>query len=230
MNLHSFFLSWRYGAYLALTICLAWAAFHQLKKPLWANPEIVLALGGTYEDLRRNSSASFSQSIRDEVWFGIPMVDAHLRFVDPQFGFTTPAARFFTVGFNDNVIYSIRMSPQTEPLLIDDALKVVIDLQDQWRAKGWVAKDLRDTPTIADTPQWREYLRKGILRGYSYWQAEDKYQISLSVGRFNDVRHPSEERYLITLALAKPWIPFDRIEEMASEPSHFPPPQPASET
>ncbi|MHC8337345.1 hypothetical protein [Pseudomonas sp. HLT2-19-2] len=34
-----------------------------------------------------------------------------MRFVDPQFGFTTPAARFFTVDFDDNVIFGIRMSP-----------------------------------------------------------------------------------------------------------------------
>ncbi len=182
---------------------------------------------GTYEDLRRNSSAPFSPEIRGHIWFGIPMTDARLRFVDPQFGFTTPAARFFTVDFDDNVIYGIRMSPQVEPLLIDDALKVVLDLQDQWREKkGWVAKGLRRNPTIADTPEWRAWLRKGILHGQSNWQAGDKYQVMLVLGRFEDYRNPTEERYLITLALAKPWTPFDEIEDMYDEPSHFPAPQP----
>lgn len=226
MNLRRPLFGWRCGAFLLLLAVLTWAAIHQLTQPLWDEPEIVLKMGGTYEDLRRNSSASFSPEIRGHVWFGIPMTDARLRFVDPQFGFTTPAARFFTVNFDDNVIFGIRMSPQIEPLLIDDALKVVLDLQDQWRENGWVAKGLRNNPTIADTPEWRAWLRKGILHGHSYWQAGDKYQALLSLGRFKDYRNPTEERYLITLALAKPWTPFDEIEDMYDEPHHFPAPQP----
>jgi hypothetical protein len=226
MNLRQRLLGWRCGAYLPFLAVVAWAAVNQLTQPLWDEPEIVLEMGGTYDDLRRNSSAPFSPQIRGHVWFGIPKIDAKLRFVDPQFGFTTPAARFFTVDFDDNVIFGIRMSPQVEPLLIDDALKVVIDLQDQWRAKGWVAKGLQNNPMIVDTPEWRAYLRKGILAGITYWQADGKYQVMLAVGRFEDYRNPAEERYLITLALAKPWIPFDEIEDMYDEPSHFPAPQP----
>ncbi|MDT9675261.1 hypothetical protein F6R97_11745 [Pseudomonas sp. JV414] len=226
MNLRPRLFDWRYAANLLLLAVLTWAAIHQLTQTLWDEPEIVLEMGGTYEDLRRNSSAPFSPEIRGHIWFGIPMTDARLRFVDPQFGFTTPAARFFTVDFDDNVIYGIRMSPQVEPLLIDDALKVVLDLQDQWREKGWVAKGLRRNPTIADTPEWRAWLRKGILHGQSNWQAGDKYQVMLVLGRFEDYRNPTEERYLITLALAKPWTPFDEIEDMYDEPSHFPAPQP----
>ena len=217
---------WRCGAYLLVLAGLTWVVIHRLTQPLWDEPEIVVEMGGTYENLRRNSSAPFSPEIRDRIWFGIPMTDARLRFVDPQFGFTTPAARFFTVNFDDYVISGIRMSPQIEPLLIDDALKVVLDLQDQWREKGWVAKGLRNNPTIADTPEWRAYLSKGILSGRSYWQAGDKYQAMLILGRFEDYRNPTEERYLITLALAKPWTPFDEIEDMHVEPSHFPAPQP----
>ncbi|VVO28093.1 hypothetical protein [Pseudomonas fluorescens] len=217
---------WRCGAYLLVLAGLTWVVIHRLTQPLWDEPEIVVEMGGTYENLRRNSSAPFSPEIRDRIWFGIPMTDARLRFVDPQFGFTTPAARFFTVNFDDYVISGIRMSPQVEPLLIDDALKVVLDLQDQWREKGWVAKGLRNNPTIADTPEWRAYLSKGILSGRSYWQAGDKYQAMLILGRFEDYRNPTEERYLITLALAKPWTPFDEIEDMRVEPSHFPAPQP----
>jgi hypothetical protein len=217
---------WRCGAYLLVLAGLTWVVIHRLTQPLWDEPEIVVEMGGTYENLRRNSSAPFSPEVRDRIWFGIPMTDARLRFVDPQFGFTTPAARFFTVNFDDYVISGIRMSPQIEPLLIDDALKVVLDLQDQWREKGWVAKGLRNNPTIADTPEWRAYLSKGILSGRSYWQAGDKYQAMLILGRFEDYRNPTEERYLITLALAKPWTPFDEIEDMRVEPSHFPAPQP----
>lgn len=226
MTLRSHWFGWRCGAYLLVLAGLTWAVIHRLTQPLWDEPEIVVEMGGTYENLLRNSSAPFSPEIRDRIWFGIPMTDARLRFVDPQFGFTTPAARFFTVNFDDYVISGIRMSPQVEPLLIDDALKVVLDLQDQWREKGWVAKGLRNNPTISDTPEWRAYLSKGILSGRSYWQAGNKYQAMLILGRFEDYRNPSQERYLITLDLGKAWRPFDEIEDMYDEPSHFPAPQP----
>ena len=119
------------------------------------DPEIALEMGGTYEDLYKRSSASFSPLIRGHVWMGIPATDARLRFIDPQYEFVTPQARFFTVGFDDNVITSIRMSPQVEPLLIDDALKVALDLQDQWRQGGWRVAGPRTYPPYADTPAWR---------------------------------------------------------------------------
>lgn len=216
----------RHGAGLLFLAVLMVAAIRHLQQPLWDDPEIVLEIGGTYEEMRKNSTAPFSPVIRGQVWGGVPKTDARLRFIDPQYGFDTPLARFFAVTFNDNVIEGVRMSPQIEPLLIDDALKVVLDLQDQFRAKGWVAKGLRNNPTITDTPEWRDYLRKGILHGQSNWQAGEIYQVTLALGRFRDYRNPTEERYLITLALAKPWIPFDEIEDMYDEPSHFPAPQP----
>lgn len=208
MNLRS----WRRGAGWLLLAVLALAAIHQLRQPLWDEPEVAVEIGGTYEEMRNRSSASFSPLIRGHLWLGVPMVDARMRFIDPQFGFVTPLARFFTVGFDDNVIDDIRMSPQIEPLLLDDALKVVLDLQNQWREKGWVARGLRSNPTIADTPEWRAWLRDSDRSGRSFWQAGDKYQAMLLLGQFGDSRNPTEERYLITLSVAKPWVPFDEIE------------------
>ncbi|MHC8322551.1 hypothetical protein ACYZT4_17990 [Pseudomonas sp. GB2N2] len=216
----------RHGTGLLILAALMVFAIRQLQQPLWDDPQITLEIGGTYEEMRKISTAPFSPLIRGHVWGGIPKTDARLRFIDPQYGFDTPLARFFTITFNDNVIEDVLMSPQIEPLLIDDALNVVLDLQEQLRAKGWVAKGLRRHPTIDDTPEWRDYLRKGVLHGQSNWQAGDKYQVTLAVGRFEDYRNPTEERYLITLALAKPWVPFDEIEDMYDEPSHFPAPQP----
>lgn len=89
----------------------------------------------------------------------MPKSDARLRLIDPQYGFVTPLARFFTIGFKNERATNIRMSPQIEPLLLDDALKVVLDLQDQWRKQGWFVIDPESDPALADTPQWRTQLR-----------------------------------------------------------------------
>jgi len=217
---------WRGWALLMLCTVLALAVARQLTQPLWDDPVIALEIGGTYENMMEHSTAPFSPLIRGHVWGGIPKTDARLRVVDPQYGFETSLARFLSVGFKDNVVNTIRMSPQIEPLLIDDAMKVVVDLQAQWCAKGWKPMGMRRDPTMADTPEWRAYVRQGVLSGVSYWQAGEKYQAMLSLARFRDSRHPDQERYLITLALAKPWIPFEEIERLPDEPDHFPPPQP----
>jgi hypothetical protein len=175
---------------------------------LWDEPEIALEMGGTYEDMLKRSSAFFTDPFFGHTWFGIPKVDARLRFIDPQYGFTTPLARFFTVSFDDKIITSLRMSPQIEPLLINDALKIVMDLQDQWRRGGWVGRRQEANPAFVDTPEWRAQLRDENKGGRTFWQAGDKYQAVLIMHRFEDSKRPEEERYIISLNVAKPWLPF----------------------
>jgi len=168
-------------------------------------PEIALLIGEPYEAMRQRSTASIDPAIAGRSWFSIPKSDARLRFIDPQYGFVTPLARFLTVMFDDGQIHGVRMSPQIEPLLLDDTLKVVLDLQDQLRAAGWTPIRIEEDPPFADTPQWRAQLRDVNKGGTSYWHAGNQYQVMLVVGRFKDKKRPTEERYLITLALAKPW-------------------------
>lgn len=99
------------------------------------------------------------------------------------------------------------MSPQIEPLLLDDALNVVLDLQKQWANSGWVVSNPSSDPPFEDTEQWRKQLRDINKGGRTFWQAADKYQVMLLLNRFQDDKRPDEERYLITLALAQPWVP-----------------------
>jgi hypothetical protein len=166
-----------------------------------AEPEIALIPGEPWEDMRQRSSAAIEPAISGHHWFRIPKTDARLRLVDPQYGFITPLARFFTIGFTDDRVDGIRMSPQIEPLLLDDILKVVLDLQEQWRKGGWIPVDVNYWPPFADTPEWRAKLRNVNKGGKSYWQAGNKYKVMMVVGRFQDDRNPTEERYLITLQL-----------------------------
>ncbi|HEX4551303.1 hypothetical protein [Pseudomonas sp.] len=218
----------RFWASLVLCTVLAIAAARLMTQPLWDDPVITVKMGGTYEYMEAHSTAGFKAWGRggSGVSGGIPKTDARLRFIDSQYGFETPLARFFTLTFIGNLVSDIRISPQIEPLLIDDALKVVLDLQAQWCAKGWKPMGTRRNPTMADTPEWRAYFRQGVLSGLSYWQAGDKYQAMLSLARFRDSRHPDQERYLITLEVGEPWTPFEEIEKLPYEPHPFPPPQP----
>ncbi|EJM91772.1 hypothetical protein PMI34_02415 [Pseudomonas sp. GM74] len=193
---------WRRGVVvLAVTVLLTVVVIQLLSD----EPEIALVIGEPYEAMRQRSSASIGPAIPGHAWFSIPESDARLRFIDPKYGFVTPLARFFTIGFDDELIDGVRMSPQIEPLLLDDTLKVVLNLQEQWRKAGWTPIRVNEDPPFADTPEWRARLRDVSKGGTSYWHAEDKYQVMLVVHRFKDNKRPTEERYLITLALATPW-------------------------
>jgi hypothetical protein len=195
-------MGWRRGA-LALTVAalLTLAAIQVLSQ----EPEIALLIGEPYEAMRQRSSAAIDPAIPGHMSFSIPKSDARLRFIDPEYSFVTPLARFFVIIYNKDLINSVRMSPQIEPLLLDDTLKVVLDLQDQLRKAGWTPIRIIEDPPFADTPEWRARLRDVNKGGTSYWHAGDKYQVMLVVGRFRDEKRPTEECYLITLSLATPW-------------------------
>ncbi len=172
---------------------------------LWADsgkPEIALVMGEPWENMRQRSSAAIGPTIPGHISFNIPRSDASLRFIDPLYGFSTPPARFFTIDYGrDGLIDGVRMSPQIEPLLLDDALAVVLDLQEQWRRGGWTLRRANSYPAFADTPEWRAQLRDVNKGGTTYWRAGDKYQTLLLLHRFRDDKRPTEERYLITLGL-----------------------------
>jgi hypothetical protein len=111
------------------------------------DPEIALKIGEPWEDMRKRSSAKIDPTMDGEIWFEIPKTDARMRFVDDQYGFVTPPARFFTVNSNaKGQVTGVRMSPQVEPLLMDDAMKVVQDLQNQWRQAGNEAQVMLNLP------------------------------------------------------------------------------------
>jgi hypothetical protein len=168
-------------------------------------PEIRLVIGEPWESMRRHSSAAIDPAIPGHSWGRIPKSDARLRFTDPQYGFTTPPARFFTISFDDERVSDVRMSPQIEPLPLDDAFKIALDLQEQWRSHGWRPVVEQENPSFADTSEWRAQLQ-ACRPSTAYWQAGDKYQTLLNVACFQDDKHPGEARYLVTLALSKPWV------------------------
>jgi hypothetical protein len=166
-------------------------------------PEIGLIPGEPWEDMRQRSSAAIDPAILGHHWFRIPKTDARLRLVDSQYGFVTPLARFLTVGFDSEYVRNVRMSPQIEPLLLDDTLRVVLDLQEQWRKGGWIPVRVKNNPQFADTPEWRAQLRDVNRGGWTYWQAGEKYKLMMGVNRFKDDRNPTEERYLIKMELTQ---------------------------
>lgn len=164
--------------------------------------EIALIIGEPWKDMQTRSTAEIADDIPDEIWYRMPKELAYLRFADPKYKFTTPPAKYFSILFNRGIIYSVRMSPQVEPLPLQEALDIVLDLQNQWRKSGWELQDPIENPPYEDSTEWRKAIEQ--CTAYStYWQVKNLYSIAIAIGCFKDDRHPDEKRYLTTMAIGK---------------------------
>jgi len=166
--------------------------------------EIALIIGEPWKDMQIRSTAEIADDIPDEIWYRMPKEIAYLRFADPKHEFTTPAAKYFSISFNRGIVYSVRMSPQVEPLPLQDALNVVLDLQDQWEKSGWEVMYPGEHPPYENSAAFFEKMNR-CAPDSTYWQVKDKYQIMLIMSCYKDERHPEEKRFLITLSMGKPW-------------------------
>jgi hypothetical protein len=167
--------------------------------------EIALIIGEPWTDMQVRSTAEIGPIFEGRNWYREPKQLSYLRFADPAYGFTTPPAKFFTVSFDEEAkIRSVRMSPQVEPLPLQEALDVVLDLQGQWKKSGWELMYPDEHPPYENSAIFFEKMNR-CAPDSTYWQVKDKYQIMLIMSCFKDERRPDEKRFLITLSIAKPW-------------------------
>ena len=170
--------------------------------------EIALIIGEPWKDMQARSTAEIGPVFKDSNWYRQPKELSYLRFADTQYGFATPPAKFFTVSFDEKAnVRSVRMSPQVEPLPLQESLDIVLNLQNQWRKSGWELEDPIENPPYEDNTEWRKAIEQ--CTAYStYWQVKGLYSIAIAIGCFKDSRHPDEKRYLITMAIGK-YIDYD---------------------
>ncbi|WP_334120858.1 hypothetical protein, partial [Limnobacter sp.] len=165
--------------------------------------EIALIIGEPWKDMQSRSTAEIADNIPDEIWYRIPKELAYLRFADPKHGFITPPAKFFTVSFDDDAsIRSVRMSPQVEPLPLQESWNIVLDLQNQWRKSGWELDEPEEYPAYDNTPLWHEALKKCAALS-THWNAGKLYQLMVVITCYEDNRYPDNKGYLVTISMGK---------------------------
>jgi hypothetical protein len=166
--------------------------------------EVVLTIGEPYTQIRQQSRSTLPVLTRDNrinLYVRRPTV---LRFSDPQYGFVTPAAKLLSLYADESgKVVAITISPQVDTLKLDEAMPVLTDLQNQFRRGGWQPFRVNGNPPIEDNRDTRAHIRD-CAAPTSYWQASNKYQISLNIRCFRSDDRPNDERYLITLDLGTP--------------------------
>ncbi len=185
----------------ALIGCAVAWGLYAMTKPV---DEVVLTLGEPYEKVRQQSRSTLPPLEPGAAWSGVVIRPARLRFADPAHGFVTPASKFLNVGYDEHGnVWSVTLSPQVETLPLDQAMAILLDLQEQLRRSDWHPILASRYPPIINTPVMIESIRRGD-DPKTFWQVAGKYQATLDIRRFVHENRPQDERYLITLQLSGP--------------------------
>lgn len=193
----------RWFAYLtfALIGCAVLWGIYAKTRPI---DEVVLTLGETYENVRKQSRSTLPPAAPEIFWGGFVTRPAKLRFTAHGYGFVTPPAKFLYVGTDKfGKVESVTLSPQVQTLPLNASMAILMDLQNQFRQGGWKPFHSHDNRPIEDTEATRNAIRT-CTAPTARWQADDKYQVSLNIRCFRMDDQPNDERYLITLDLGPP--------------------------
>lgn len=155
-----------------IIVCVIWFYFY-VPTPT----TISVRIGDTFEQVARASNfpvmASSDIPTSDEVgsgstWVRKPSVIIH--FNDPKYGFSLPPTKFAAIGYMHNKVDTIATSPMLDQLSYDQALAVVVALQNQFIAGSW---QLDDATTWFDlTPAGRNALHRNLRLGSQGYRKE----------------------------------------------------------
>jgi hypothetical protein len=77
------------------------------------------------------------------IWVTEPAVI--IRFTDPKHGFTLPPTKFAALAFSKNKASSLATSPMLDALPFNEAISVLENLQNQFKAGGWEPWEKNDS-------------------------------------------------------------------------------------
>jgi hypothetical protein len=117
--------------------------------------EVVKA--STYPVLKRSNHPSETADLTGDTFVTEPAVI--LCFNDPQHGFMLPPTKFAFVGYLHNVVDTVSTSPMLDKLPFDQAVVILENLQNQFKAGGW-------EPWAGDGSKWFDLTPPGRERLY----------------------------------------------------------------
>jgi hypothetical protein len=117
--------------------------------------EVVKA--STYPVVQRSILPSETADLAGDTFVTEPAVI--LCFNDPQHGFALPPTKFAMVGYTHNVVATVSTSPMLDKLSFDQAVAILENLQNQFKAGGW-------EPWTVDGSAWFDLTPEGKKRLY----------------------------------------------------------------
>ena len=97
-----------------------------------------------------------------------------IRFNDPRHGFILPPTKFAALSYQDNRAATLATSPMLDKLPFDAAIHVLENLQNQFKAGGWI-------PFEEDGSTWFDFTPEGKKRLFAHLLEHDMQTVSLYV-------------------------------------------------
>lgn len=138
---------------------------------------LAFRLGQTFEQVVNDSTypaLKRSNKPRDDwdgnkfgaIWVTEPSVI--IRFTDPKHGFTLPPTKFAALSFSENQALTLATSPMLGPLPFDEAVAILENLQNQFKAGGWEPWARNDSTWFDLTPKGKKRLHARMFEpGYA---------------------------------------------------------------
>lgn len=99
------------------------------------------------------------------IWVTEPAVI--IRFTDPKHGFILPPTKFAALTFSENQAVTLSTSPMLDPLPFDEAVAILENLQNQFKAGGWEPWERNDSTWFDLTPEGKKRLHARMFEpGY----------------------------------------------------------------
>jgi hypothetical protein len=124
-------------------------------------------IGQTFEEVVKNSTYSVMERSNrpaedpganqfGATWVTEPAVIIH--FNDPKHGFTLPPTKFAALSYQDNKAVTLSTSPMLDTLPFDEAVALLEDIQNQFKAGGWKPWAINDSTWFDLTPEGKKRL------------------------------------------------------------------------
>jgi hypothetical protein len=112
----------------------------------------------TYPVVARSNLPSESETGWGATWVTEPAVIVRLN--DSEHGFILPPTKFAALSFQQNVVATLATSPMLEELPFDEAVAILENLQNQFKAGGW-------EPWADNDSVWFDLTTEGKRRLYA---------------------------------------------------------------
>ena len=162
----------------------------------------------TYPVIARSNLPSQSESGWGATWVTEPAVIVRLN--DSEHGFILPPAKFAALSFHRNVVGTLATSPMLDALPFGEAVVILENLQNQFKAGGWELWKKDDSAWFDLTPEGKKRLYARMFEpGYAQetnlripklygmvfrlkciegcWTREPPYKFLIDVGVGHDV-------------------------------------------
>lgn len=197
------------------------------RAPAPAAPTVLsFRVGQPFEEVVRNSTypvmerSNLPADAPSKDGFGATWVTEPaviIRFTDPKHGFTLPPTKFAALTYQHNTAAMLSTSPMLDKLPFNEAVAVLENLQNQFKAGGWTPWSVDGSTWFDLTPEGKKrlyarmfgpgYMRTVILRvpkqyGMTFrlkcaegcWNREPPYKFLIDIGVSDDIegREPGD--------------------------------------